>query len=51
MVHRGEISETAISSTLDKILGGDAKFINIKDNELPKLVSKHVAEITKWTVF
>jgi len=40
LVHKGAITENDISSTLDKILGGDAKFVNIKDNELPKLVGK-----------
>lgn len=39
LVHEKDITETAISETLDKILGGDAKFTNIKGNELPKLVS------------
>lgn len=38
MVHGNSIAEGDISNTLNKILGGDAKFINIK-GELPKLVS------------
>lgn len=41
LVHGGSINENDLSNTLDKILGGDAKFVNVKDNELPKLVSKH----------
>ena len=46
LVHNKAITESNVSDTLDKILGGDAKFVNIKDNELPKLVSKY-EEATK----
>lgn len=41
LIHDKEISENDISATLDKILGGDAKFTNVKGNELAKLVTKH----------
>ena len=40
LLHKGELNENDISSTLDKILGGDAKFTNIKEG-LPNLVSKY----------
>ena len=39
LVHEGEINEKAIEKTLDKILGGDARFKAIKGNKLPDLVS------------
>ena len=39
--HEGGFSVKEITSTLDKILGGDAKFKAIKDNELPPLVSNY----------
>ena len=41
LTHSGAINESDISATLDKILGGDAKFTNIKGNELAKLESKY----------
>jgi len=41
LVHEKQINESDISATLDKILGGDAKFTNIKGNELVALVSKY----------
>jgi hypothetical protein len=41
LVHEGDLSEASISNTLDKILGGDAKFKNIQGNSLPALVSEH----------
>jgi hypothetical protein len=41
LIHSGPVNETEISKTLDKILGGDAKFKNIKGNELEDLVSKY----------
>lgn len=41
LLHGSNINESAISSTLDKILGGDAKFTNIKGNALEPLVSKY----------
>jgi len=40
VLHDGDISESEIGKTLDKILGGDAKFVNIK-GDLPKLVSTY----------
>lgn len=39
LIHEGEIKEANIEKTLDTILGGDAKFKNIKGNKLPDLVS------------
>jgi len=36
-LHEGEISGEAMEKTLDKILGGDARFKNIKGNKLPEL--------------
>jgi len=39
--HEGGLSVAEITSTLDKILGGDAKFKAIKDNELKPLVSSY----------
>jgi hypothetical protein len=44
LVHGKDINEKDVSNTLDKILGGDAKFINIKGGELPKLVSAYKEE-------
>ena len=41
LVHTGEITEKNIENTLDTILGGDAKFKNIKGNKLPDLVSDY----------
>lgn len=41
LLHSGSINENDISATLDKILGGDAKFTNIKGNSLEALVSKY----------
>ena len=41
LVHTGAISESEVSKTLDRILGGDAKFVNIKGNQLPEVVSKY----------
>lgn len=41
LLHEKEINESEIRATLDKILGGDARFTNIKGNELPKLQSKY----------
>jgi thioredoxin-like negative regulator of GroEL len=32
LVHQGAISEGEVGKTLDRILGGDAKFVNIKGN-------------------
>lgn len=39
--HEGGFSVAEITGTLDKILGGDAKFKAIKDNELLPLVSSY----------
>jgi hypothetical protein len=41
LLHEGEITEANIEKTLDKIMGGDAKFKNIKGNKLPELVSDY----------
>lgn len=41
LIHDKDITEAGISATLDKILGGDAKFTNVKGNELVALKSKH----------
>lgn len=41
MLHEGEINEKSIESTLDKILGGDARFKAIKGQKLPELVSEY----------
>ena len=42
--HAGEINDTNIEKTLDKILSGDAKFKTIKGNKLPELVSEYPTE-------
>lgn len=47
LVHEKGINELDISQTLDRILGGDAKFINIKGNNLAPLVSKYPEPATK----
>ena len=39
--HEGDISGKAIEQTLDKILGGDARFKTIKGNKLPALVNMY----------
>jgi hypothetical protein len=44
LVHGQNINEKDVSNTLDKILGGDAKFVNVKGGELPKLVSEYKEE-------
>jgi len=41
LVHTGDITESGIEGTLDKILGGDARFKNIKGNKLPELTSEY----------
>ena len=41
LIHEKSFSEDDINETLDKILGGDARFTNIKGNELNKLVTKY----------
>lgn len=40
-MHEGEVTEKAIELTLDKILGGDARFKAIKGGKLPELVSAY----------
>ena len=42
--HEDEITPGAIEKTLEKILGGDARFKNIRGNKLPELVSDYPAE-------
>jgi len=42
LIHDGDVSEKAITKTLDKILAGDAKFKVVKGNKLPDLVSEYV---------
>jgi hypothetical protein len=44
MLHEGEINEAGIDVTIEKILGGDARFKNIKGNALPELVSEYGEE-------
>jgi hypothetical protein len=39
--HEGGITVADITSTFDKILGGDSKFKPVKDNSLPPLVSSY----------
>ena len=47
LLHEGEINEKAIEGTLDKILGGDARFKTIKGNKMPDLVSPYEKEVEK----
>ena len=44
LAHEGEINDETVEKTLDKILGGDAKFKTIKGNKLPELVSEFPTE-------
>lgn len=44
MLHEGDISAAAIEASFEKILGGDARFKNIKGNELPALVTEYPTE-------
>ena len=44
LAHEGAINDETIEKTLDKILGGDAKFKTIKGNKLPELVSEYPTE-------
>ena len=44
LIHDKGINDSDISQTLDRILGGDAKFINIKGNQLALLISKYPLE-------
>lgn len=40
--HEGDaFDHEGISNTLDKILGGDARFKAVKGNQLPELLSKY----------
>ena len=41
LAHDGPITYADVENTLNKILGGDARFKNIKGNKLPALVSKY----------
>lgn len=41
LIHSGEINEKSIETTLDKILGGDARFKAIKGNKMPELISNY----------
>jgi hypothetical protein len=41
LIQETDITESNIEQTLDKILGGDARFKNIKGNKLPELVSDY----------
>lgn len=41
LIHDGEINEQSIETTFNKILGGDARFKNIKGNKLPELVTMY----------
>jgi hypothetical protein len=41
LVHEGDINEDSITKSLDKILGGDARFKAVKGNKLPALVSEY----------
>jgi hypothetical protein len=34
--HEGALEADAISSTLDRIIGGDARFTTVKGNKLPE---------------
>lgn len=44
--HEGAVLDSgAIGATLDKILGGDARFKAIKGNELPSFASKYEAYV------
>jgi len=44
LIHDKEITKDGIEKTLNKILGGDARFKNIKGNKLPQLVSLYPLE-------
>lgn len=41
LVHEGDINADSIEKTFNKILGGDARFKNIKGNKLPELVTEY----------
>ena len=40
LVHGDSITSEAVSATLDKILGGDARFTNVAGNSLPEFSSR-----------
>jgi hypothetical protein len=44
LIHDGAIDESSIEATFNKILGGDARFKNIKGNKLPELVSAYAED-------
>ena len=44
LLHEGAIDAAAITTTLEKILGGDARFKTIKGNKMPELVSMYPTE-------
>ena len=46
LIHDGEITSKSIEATLDKILGGDARFKTIKGNKLPALKTTYPE--TQW---
>ena len=41
LIHEKAITESDLSETLDKILGGDARFTNIKGNKLAELITQY----------
>lgn len=41
LVHEGDINSEGIEKTLNKILGGDARFKAIKGNKLPELKTEY----------
>jgi len=41
LTHEGPVTAEDVSATLDKILGGDAKFKAIKDNKLPDFTTAY----------
>lgn len=41
LIHEGAIDEESVTKSLDKILGGDARFKAVKGNKLPALVSEY----------
>lgn len=40
LVHEGDLTADGIETTFNKVLGGDARFKNIKGNKLPDLVTE-----------
>lgn len=41
LLHEYDLTEEGITQTLDKILGGDARFKMVKGNKLPELTQSH----------